>query len=136
LLVGHHRNVGLAAPVDHTCWIIPSSQSKAVRTFPNRKSHRDYSIRYESAPSSLVMSSLKRKRSRSNDDSPDGINASGQSLPTPTVAVDQRGEKRARNTIAVESQQVCGFIQISRVVLQLDIRTVALEGPQCMQILT
>jgi hypothetical protein len=53
---------------------------------------------------------LKRKRTKSNDAPSDEIIAFDQSL----VTVDQRGEKRSRNsTLAVGSQQVCRFDNIS-----------------------
>ena len=54
------------------------------------------------------MSPSKRKRTESNDGSPDEVCASSQASPPPIVRVplDRKAKKRARNTIAVESQQV------------------------------
>jgi hypothetical protein len=54
---------------------------------------------------------LKRKRTKSNDVPSDEIIACDQSK---LVAVDQRGEKRARNTILAVGQQVCRFNNISQ----------------------
>jgi hypothetical protein len=58
------------------------------------------------------MSWLKRfrgKRPKSNHSSPDEVSASSsQPTLTPTVLVDLKGKKRARNTIAVGGKQVFG----------------------------
>ena len=54
------------------------------------------------------MPPSKRKRTESNDGSPDEVCASSQASPPPIIRVplDRKVKKRARKTIAVESQQV------------------------------
>jgi hypothetical protein len=59
------------------------------------------------------MSSLKRKRAKSNDGSQDEARNSSQASPSPTtqaVPVDSEGKKRARSAIVVGNEQVCGSI--------------------------
>jgi hypothetical protein len=68
--------------------------------------HSTYIVPSLSALVTTWMSSLKRKRSKSNDGSAGETGTSDQPLPTPTVALGRKGKKRARNTIPVERQQV------------------------------
>jgi hypothetical protein len=85
------------------------------------------------------MSWLKRlrgKRPKFKGVSADEVSASSQALAAPTVPIGLKGKEPARQTIAVESQQVCVLTTSHERCFQFSFRTLTLPRLRFLRILT